>query len=202
MDAWAKSKEPHKAAKIRKMLDQMLYAYKATGQSHLKPSDIPFNTVLNACAFSSLGTSEEERREAIKIAVSTYKEMRKEGVDATTVTYGNMIKCIANLMPQGDSRTRMALQVFDKCCEDGLVGNLVWNEIRRAVPSQILDKTYSLKKRCGNMELRDLPRRWKQKNRFDKNAPTSKRPDKPEMPKRTPRSVSIIETTGQSGRDV
>mmetsp|Transcript_10288 Transcript_10288/g.24657 ORF Transcript_10288/g.24657 Transcript_10288/m.24657 type:complete len:666 (+) Transcript_10288:179-2176(+) len=202
MDAWAKSKEPHKAAKIRKMLDQMLHTYKTTRRPALKPCEIPFNTVLNACAFSSLGTSEEERREALQIAVATYKEIRQEGVEPTTVTYGNMIKCIANLVPQGEARTRMALQVFGKCCEEGKVGNLVWNEVRRAVPGYVLDKTCRLKKKSGNMELRDLPRQWKQKNRYDKNAPKSKRPEKPQKPKRSPNQVSIIETAGQSGRDI
>lgn len=202
MDTWAKSKEPHKAARTRKMLDQLLHTFKVTGKSNIKLSHIPFNTVLNACAFSSLGTSKEERREALQIAVSTYKEMQEEGIDSDTVTYGNMIKCLGNLMPKGDIRTRMALKVFERCCEEGLVGKLVWNEIRRVVPTSELDLTIQLKNSCSHLELRDLPRKWKHKNRFDKRGRKSKKPVRKEQQKRGPRSVRIVESLGQSGRDL
>lgn len=203
LDAWAKSKEPHKAAVTRALLDKLLETYDETKRPNLKPSQIPFNSVLNACAFSALGTPLEEQREALEIAVATFSNMRNSDVLPDTVTYGNMLKCIANLMPQGDVRSRMALKIFDACREEGLVGTLVWNEIRRAVPSHQLEKEYRLKGRCGDMQLKDLPKSWKQRNRFDKNAP--KRRKKADVKSRktpAPTGATIIETSVQSGKDL
>eukprot|EP00980_Cylindrotheca_fusiformis_P008291 scaffold1736_cov127-Cylindrotheca_fusiformis.AAC.105 len=204
LDAWAKSKEPHKSARTRKLLDMLLNTYEKTERPELKPTQIPFNTVLNACAFSAMGTSEEEQREALEIAVSTFAGMRYHDVHPDTVTYGNMLKCIANLMPQGDARNRMAFRVFDKCRKEGLVGNLVWNEIRRAVPSRDLEETYNFEKFCGRMLLKDLPKSWRQRNRFDKNAPKRK-PRSSEKSHKTPQwdqRATIVESIGQSGKDL
>ena len=179
MDAWAKSKEPNKALRTRELLDRLIDMRQQALEKRdkrkadaLQPTQIPYNTVLNACAFSAMHTPEQERREAIQIAVETYKGMssrassfRMRGndriVSRDTVTYGLMLKSIANLMPKGNARSRMALQIFRECCDDGLVGFLVWNEVRRAVPSKLLDETYRLKRRCGSLELNDLPKAWK-----------------------------------------
>lgn len=205
LDAWAKSKEPYKGARTRKLLDQMLETYERTKRSDLKPTQIPFNSVLNACAFSAMGTSMEEQREALEIAVSTFSGMKNYDVHPDTVTYGNMLKCLANLMPQGDVRSRMALQIFDKCREEGLVGMLVWNEVRRAVPSRDLEKAYRLKGPCGNLLLKDLPKSWRNKNRFDKNVPKRKEKSDEKSHLTSQQSLgraTIIESIGQSGKDM
>jgi len=147
MNAWAKSKEePHKAFHTRQLLDQLIETHQKALQNSdrrkaraLQPTAIPYNTVLNACAFSALKTSQDEQREAIKIAVDTYKDMsslesrsgqkgNQRMVFRDTVTYGLMLKAIANLMPKGKIRNQMAIQIFQECCNDGLVGFLVWNE--------------------------------------------------------------------------
>eukprot|EP00535_Pseudo-nitzschia_heimii_P006922 CAMPEP_0197189258 /NCGR_PEP_ID=MMETSP1423-20130617/19458_1 /TAXON_ID=476441 /ORGANISM="Pseudo-nitzschia heimii, Strain UNC1101" /LENGTH=510 /DNA_ID=CAMNT_0042641317 /DNA_START=33 /DNA_END=1565 /DNA_ORIENTATION=- len=179
MDTWAKSKEPNKALHTRELLDRLIEMRQQALEKRdkrkadaLQPTQIPYNTVLNACAFSAMHTPEQERREAIRIAVDTYKSIpsrassfRWRGTDSMmsrdTVTYGLMLKSIANLMPKGHARSRMALQIFRECCDDGLVGYLVWNEVRRAVPSKLLDETYKLKRHCGSLNVDDLPKSWK-----------------------------------------
>ena len=120
LDAWAKSKEPHKGARTRDLLNQLVSLHQTTKRPNLRPTQISYNSVLNACAFSAIGTSLEEQREALQIAVKTFSEMRRSRTTAPdTVSYGNMLKCLANLMPQGDLRTKMALQIFAKCSEEG-----------------------------------------------------------------------------------
>ena len=197
LNAWAKSKERDKAVRARELLDKFLEMH--TG----KMSAVPFNAVLNACAFSS-----ESQREALKIAVSTYRQVPTYA-SPDTITYGNLLKCCANLMPQGKTRTEMAMLVFKKCCEDGLVGDLVWNEVRKAVPSHSL-YVPNHKGPVGTLKVRDLPRSWRT-NARDKQAAAAKRrkrqsptldkgggkPTKPIRPMR-----NIIERSYESGRDV
>jgi hypothetical protein len=202
LDAWAKSKEPHKGARTRDLLKQLVSLYETTKRPNLRPSQISYNSVLNACAFSAIGTSVEEQREALQIAVKTFSEMRKSETTAPdTVTYGNMLKCLANLIPQGEIRTKMAMQIFAKCCDEGLVGTLVWNEVRRAVPDWELEEKLNLKGRTGNKQLRDLPKDWRNQNRNDKLArPMTRR--KMQTPS-TPRPrTTFIETSAQSSKDM
>lgn len=211
MDAWAKSKEAHKGLRARELLDRLNDLYYTTKRTNLRPTQIPYNTVLNACAFSARGTSEEEQREALKIAVGTFASMSTSSTMTTrsnsdtsykvrrdTVSYGNMLKCIANLIPHGDVRNRMALQVFRHCCEEGLVGSLVWNEIRRAVPTKVLQDAcgadlFDRSRRnhglqhgvngIGSIDVHQLPKHWTANNRFDKllhtGSPTQQKQPRP-----------------------
>lgn len=200
LDAWAKSKEPNKGAMCRDLLDQLLEMYKATKRHDLQPTPYTYNAVLNACAFSAMGTTMDEQREALEIAVKTFSSMRKSETSPDTVTYGNMLKCMANLMPEGELRSSMALQIFDKCIEDGLVGALAWKEVRRAVPAKQLQQVYHLKGVVSNLQVRDLPRKWRKSNRFDKNAPQAKRKEANDLTQ--PPIVMIVETSVQSGKDL
>jgi hypothetical protein len=175
MDTIAKSKEPRKAARVLSWLEVSQDMYEKNRRPALRPTPVQFNTVLNACAFSALGTSSEERREALKIAVKTFSSMSmlslshssRDAISRDTITYGNMLKCFANLMPPGDVRNRMALQIFQECCDEGLVGFLVWNEVRRAVPVKLLQEACQLKGQCGSLDVRDLPRSWSENNKME-----------------------------------
>ena len=187
MDTWAKSKEPNKASRVQNLLSQLLNMRQRAlergdrlAADALKPSQIPYNAVLNACAFSALQTGKEEQKEAIQIAVNTFKSMapldgrnrNQNTVSRDAVSYGLMIKAIANLMPRGEVRSRIALQVFQDCCDDGLVGYLVWNEIRRAVPPKFLQQACRFRQQVGSMEVKDLPRAWTsncKERRFNKH---------------------------------
>jgi len=156
--------------------------------SPCKPNIICYNTVLNACAFSAKET-EPIRRKALSIAVSTFQEMKQNGnsndnnngmLDVTPddVTYGNMLKCVANLMPIGEARTSVASKIFYSSCDEGWVSDMVWNEVRRAIPSSVLgnivkkkqdkgkteknddSKNQKRRKSVGSMEWTELPKDW------------------------------------------
>jgi hypothetical protein len=143
IDALSRSKEPHKGRRAREWLDRLHAMYEEAPCPSLKPTQIQYNTVLNACAFS-MKAPIKEQREALKIAVHIFASMPEQRIRRDTVTYGTMLKCFANLIPRGDVRNRMAIQVFQECCEEGMVGHLVWNEIRRAVPPKLLQEVCSL----------------------------------------------------------
>ena len=66
LDAWAKSKEPNKGVRTRELLDKMLALYESTKRQDLRPTQVPYNTVLNACAFSALGPLWKNREKLFK----------------------------------------------------------------------------------------------------------------------------------------
>lgn len=211
LDALAKSKEPGKAVQASQLLEKLLEMYTETNDDSLRPSQVTFNTVLNGCAFSALGTTEQEQRDALKIAVRTFTRMRKEQVLPDTVSYGNLIKCFANLMPQGKARNDMALQVLEKCMGEGLVGELVWNEIRRAVPNKLLGEKMVLSKPVGSIRVQDLPSNCRRNVCGDKKArprrqTTESKKAKKEAPARKAKPIrqfrNFSEASYQSGRDV
>ena len=211
LNTLAKSKQPNKAQRARQYLEMMLNMHAQTKRNALRPTQVPFNAVLNAAAFSALGTPEEEQRMALKTAVETFSLVKKLSIQPDMISYGNMLKVVANLVPRGSTRTEMGLQLFNGCCQDGLVGELVWNEARRAMPSKALVGLFrNQPKPLSAMRVQDLPRSWR------KNLPKERRmhakrkgkpkekPDPAEARRREPvkRFRNISEQSYQSGRDV
>lgn len=208
LNAWAKSKEEDKAIRARELLDTLLELHEASPQqSNLRPSAIPFNTVLNTCAFSP-----SMQRQALQIAVSTFKEI-PQYAKRDTISYGNLLKCCKNLMPPSQSKIDMALQIFDSCSKDGLVGDLVWNEVRKTVPSSELETrlppSVKSKRLVGTMTLRDLPRSWKRntrdkqaKRRTRRRKQSRKQQNDDDSPQLIRPMRNIVEKSYQSGRDL
>jgi hypothetical protein len=173
LNAIAKSKTvTKKAEKCSTLLQIMIDLHKKDGSQFMKPNVICYNTVLNACAFSaSPGTSESERRQALAVAVRTFNLMRQSGdsniVDA--VSYGNMLKACANLLPPGDQRSAIASRLFASCCADGLVGGMCLDEIRRCMPPSLFlslladcgyDTPQRQQRKTYSVTLVELPQKW------------------------------------------
>jgi hypothetical protein len=212
LDALAKSKEPDKATRARALLDQLLDLYDSTKSESLKPSQVPFNAVLNAAAFSAHGTTDDQRREALQVAVQTFSLMRLRQVAPDSISYGNLLKAFHNLVPAGPTRTNMAANVFEKCCQEGYVSDLVWNEIRKVIPSKQLatfvDKHQfrSKNRNIALMDVQELPKPWR------RNVPPSKKKsanstrvqEQPEVKRSAPvlKRRTITEGSYQSGRDI
>lgn len=212
INALAKSKKPNKAEKAREYLEMMLQIHVKTKRESLGPTQVPFNAVLNAAAFSSIGTPEDEQRMALKTAVETFTLMKKLSVHPDMISYGNMLKVVANLVPMGKTRTAMSLQLFRTCCNDGLVGGLVWDEARRALPAKTLRELLRTKKPLAAIKIQDLPNSWKKRLPRDqrmnlkskKQKKKGNKPDPVEEKRKEPvrRFRNIAEPSYQSGRDV
>jgi len=213
LDALAKSKEPDKAVRARTLLDKLLEMNEATHNPNLRPSQVPFNTVMNAAAFSKTGTTEEQQRQALQVAVQTFSLMRAKGIPPDEVSYGIILKCFHNLIPPGLTRTNMAMNVFQKCCEEGYVGDMVWNQMRNLVPSDQLSALLkNNRKPLSATRVVDLPRSWRSKCRASSSSKTLKQrrrgkksPDDDGEKRTTPplrRFRNISEASYQSGRDL
>ena len=180
LSSLAKSTEPGKARRASNLLDAFADYSKKTsrvGDDGSKPNTSCYNTVLNACAFSAMA-SEEERKEALKIAVETFQELlNMDGVEADYITYGTMLKCIANLVPPEsiDNRNQLASKIFQRCAGSGFVNGLVLKEFKRCVSNDCLldvagdggarmDRRKggsSLDRLAASITLSSLPREWK-----------------------------------------
>mmetsp|Transcript_25010 Transcript_25010/g.28937 ORF Transcript_25010/g.28937 Transcript_25010/m.28937 type:complete len:694 (-) Transcript_25010:22-2103(-) len=222
LDVWAKSKEPGKAEKSYELLQKLIKLYDVTMSERFKPSTMSYNTVLNCCAFSAFA-KDNEKKKALSIAVSVFTELKQSTiVKPDAVSYGTLIKCISNLVPKGQVRNKMASDIFIKCTEEGLVNGLVFDEIKRAVPSNVTTKLLSKpiksrrkKKPLTQWELRDLPRSWKENvtenkpkkrtSQLKKESPSKKKTVKEvkkseEIPIRPFRRIT--EPSWQSGKDL
>ena len=103
----------------------MIDFHEDDGTHDTKPNIVCYNTVLNSCAFSAQGGNNERRR-ALAVAVETFNRLRQgKYASPDALSYGNMLKCCANLMPPGDARSSMASRLFSSCCDEGLVGGMV-----------------------------------------------------------------------------
>ncbi|KAL7562038.1 hypothetical protein ACA910_011081 [Epithemia clementina (nom. ined.)] len=215
LNAIAKSKQPGKALRAKKLLDYMLD--ESSGIKHAELTPVPFNAVINAAAFSAVGTSDEEKREALQIAVTTLSLMRKHYVKPDSISYGNALKALANLMPSGKARYDMAIQLFTTCCEEGLVQDLAWNEVQRCAPLKYIDERLNLGSHV--VSLRDLPKAWRRNTRFlsrkrrDQSPPGLGNSDSsindlfsatapPDVSRHLRRPVTMVEPSYQSGRDM
>lgn len=185
MNCIAKSNTyPHKAKRARQILLLMRNLSESQKVDDFLPNIITCNTVLNACAFSAY-RSEAERQEAFLIGLKTFNELRSPASSTTTsteqqtilqpdeVTYGNMIKICANLLTkENPKRTKTATQLFSDCAKRGLIGNLVWNEMKRAVSVDVFQEqvTYSFGDEIKIASTRkDLPFSWRENVREDKD---------------------------------
>ena len=202
LDVLAKSKQPDKAVKAKALLDQMLNMSDAIGNTKL--SAIPFNTVLNACAFSATGTSDDEQKAALQVAVQVLKLMRAHDIRPDSVSYGNLLSCFANLMPPGRSRDDMALQIFGRCCEEGLVNDFVWVKVRKAASYSALQG--QLDRPLRSIDVASLPRSWRRNIRRPARRQQKTRNEAKQAapkviaPERRYRNIS--EQSYQSGRDL
>jgi hypothetical protein len=135
LNALAKSKTVRmKAEKCSSILKAVIDLHKNNASHDTKPNVICYNTVLNVCAFLAQG-SEAEQRQALAVAVETFNQMRQgKYVSPDAVSYGNMLKAFANLMPTGEQRSAIAARLFASCCDTGSVGGMCLDKIRQCVP--------------------------------------------------------------------
>jgi hypothetical protein len=207
LNAIAKSKDPNKATRAQGWLRRLVEERKSAERPGLRLTQVPFNAVINACAFGAARSAPEpDRMRAVEVAVRTLAEMRSEGVDPDEVTYYNMIKCAGNLLSDSlRRRHEMVLPLVESCCRDGMLTESTWNQVCRAVsPQAILDKFLV---NPEEQAYASLPRSWKRsvtaaakRSRGRSNtsfgtAPASRRGQ-------VRRSHSVSESSYESGRDL
>ena len=164
--ALARSKDPKGVVKAEQILLELESAF-ANGQTSLRPDVRTYSSVINACAYCSGGPT--ERREALVIALRTFRKMRKTKSNAApnAVTYGTLLKAVNNLMPVSAERDNLVERFFQRCCKEGCVGSFVLTQLRLVSPELYLDVTKGVGASSDKVALlRQLPVSWTQ-NRID-----------------------------------
>ena len=159
INAYARSNSFGKADNAYEVYAHMKELYDSTGNTKLRPNNIIYNSVLNACAFS-MGDFEEQTR-AVNIA-----NLMLIGLDESPygkpdhITYGTYLKVIANQMDPGPARAEVAAKIFQRCARDGMVGGMVLRQLRELGMS---DEQYEELVGVSIWEapsLSDLPSSW------------------------------------------
>ena len=105
---------------------QALHGSKAMAAA---PNTHCYTSVINSCAFCI--NDESEKREALKIALATYKESERstsKNGKPNHVTYATMLGALSRLLPPSVERTAAIGSIFKRCCETGQVD---WHVLRR-----------------------------------------------------------------------
>lgn len=158
INAYARSHEYGKARQAYDLFLHMKELYDSSGKSTLRPNNVVYNSVLNACAFS-VGDLEDQSQ-AIEIANAMLVGLEKSPYGKPDqVTYGTYLKVVNNQMPLSEARDQVVDTVFRKCAKDGMVGLMVIRQLQEMGMEEVYE-TLSGKSLWGDVNLRDLPSEW------------------------------------------
>jgi hypothetical protein len=133
ISAWAKSRKFGKVAKSRALLDKMIALYDS-GVITARPNDYCYTAVINACAYCE--NDSVEKRDALKIFVSTYKDIAdssRSDLKPNQITFSCALAAIRKLIPPSQERLAAVKAVFKKCREEGMCDIYVLRRLRSTV---------------------------------------------------------------------
>jgi len=154
IEAHAKSNASDSFWRARKVLDRQIALNKG-GVRLCRPDVYSFTSVLGSCA--SVSGSNKKRQAAFRVAQSTFEEMCSfdaKGVAPNHVSYGQMLKACARLLPPGQERDEWVEAYFHMCCKDGCVGEMVLSKLREAA------SPVKVKQLLNGMSKSALPPEW------------------------------------------
>lgn len=175
INAISKSQNEFKAQKALRILRRMDLLYQA-GNKEARPNEVTYTAVLNSCAFPAAAADEKTLRRALDTAIFTLEELQASRYgQPNQVTYGTFIKACANLI-DGDKNDKLLRQViervFQQCCEDGQVGEMVLAHLRHAAPADLYEEllaealgsptaSASSSPTLSMVSVEDLPVEWR-----------------------------------------
>jgi len=156
--AYARSREPGKAAKALEILQRMIASYE-NGNLAAKPMIHAFNSCLNACAFTISG-NERHRTEAFLITVSTIVLLQKYSQPDSLSFSTTLRACSTLLHPDDERRDFISESVFKRACREGQVDRNVIRQLKFASSSELYQSLVGVKRANDTIRIRDLPREW------------------------------------------
>jgi hypothetical protein len=124
--AWGRSRRLGKAARARRVLNKMI-KLQESGHLDSRPDPYCYTAVINACAHCI--NDEADKRESLRIAIETYKELEKFG-KPNHVTYVNLFNAFGNLLPPSPQRSIAALDVFRTAIQNGFVDSVLIQRLK------------------------------------------------------------------------
>lgn len=158
INAYARSQSYGKAKHAHAIFLHMKELYDTSGKATLRPNNVVYNSVLNACAFS-IGDLEEQS-EAIEIANAMLVGLEKSPHGKPDqVTYGTYLKVINNQMPVSEARDKVIETIFRKCALDGMVGEMVIRQLKEMDMEAMFERITG-SSMWGKLNLSELPSEW------------------------------------------
>ena len=160
ISAWAKTRKFGKASRARSVLSRMIEMHE-NGAITAKPNTYAYTAVINSCAYCENDLL--EKRDALQIAVKTYKEMMaSEHARPNQVTFATLLTALRNLMPADQKRAAAAKTVFQHCVDAGLVTDLVLRRLKSTLNAdQLAEVVGSSASSCdGALSTTSLPCTW------------------------------------------
>ena len=143
-NVWSRSKEKKKAYETKKLLQTLRLKQMETDDMDYTPQLRQWNNVLNACVYTR--GNQREKKEAMKILVETFNEMRNlDDIDGMTVkpnhvSYGLFLKGCTYLLPASEQKESIVENIFRKCCRDGHVSEFVFTSLIEAASPELCNK--------------------------------------------------------------
>jgi hypothetical protein len=163
--AIARTKDPEAVEKVEQILLELEKNF-SKGSSRLRPDVTTASSVINAAAYYAGGP--EGRSRALEIAMRTFRKIIDWGQEPNNITFGTLLKAVANLVPPYDPRREaLARELFDQCCELGYVDGFVLSQVRNASPQlyrELVDEPCGLGGPTADTSvsslLRNTPSEW------------------------------------------
>lgn len=134
-----------------------------SGDKDTRPNELTYTSVLNSCAFPAV-LDPRSRKKALDTAIFTLAELQGSPYGKPNhLTYGTFLKACANLMPRDDELRKMVVEpVFQQCCKDGQVGDMVLKHLRNAAPKDLYRELLKGVAASGaKVKVEDLPLEWR-----------------------------------------
>ena len=132
-----------------------------SGRIVAKPNTHCYTAVINSCAHCE--NDEFEKRNALQIAVETYKELIDSDYgDPNEVTFSTLITVLRNVLPECQKRSSAIGTIFKKCAEDGHVDDAVVRRLQSTLNNEelhvLLGDAVSAD---GRVDITELPTEWR-----------------------------------------
>jgi len=161
INAFARSNQLNdKAERANNLFKTMKQTYETDGgMKHLRPNVVAVNAVVNACAYTAGDILEQNR--AMEIAHKQLKDLEESDYGSPDqITYGTFLKVCANQMPDCATRQQIMEVIFQKSTRDGMLGNLVLQQLRAMGPPDLF---YRLTGHYidEEIQLEAFPKEWR-----------------------------------------
>ena len=159
INALAVSSVPDKATKALDILLEMTNMANK-GNRDVAPTIITYSAVVKACARAP--GNREAKRKALRVALETFDKLRRTSqlASADPMVYDPLFITIANAS-KGKEYAKVATQVFNFCCEDGVLNDYILGNLRRNSPRDVFENLVGRRASGrGDVSVKDLPPEW------------------------------------------
>lgn len=157
LDVIAKSNEPRKVSMCLDLIGRMKKDYGAT------PNRVAYNIVLSACAHHTDPSNNMElRREVLKVAVSTFQLLSKDGSlgGPDSSSYRSLFFVVDSFIQDEGERMASVEDLWNKCCNDGQVNQWVLQALFKVSGPHFWRLVGKDRRKAGIVKVEDLAPEW------------------------------------------